>query len=97
MPVRMTGRLMPNGLVVSDELISWLEKDGVCLPTEVSSEETSVETGETRFSSAKIYWRSFNEPISTLFFNSSFLTDTKQLLKSVDEETFIADGVLNGS
>lgn len=77
----------------ADQIISWLEKDGVFVPIEISIETNEPQWSE--FSTVAIYWRSLNEPLERTLFDPKFLDDVGNVMKCIDVEAFKEAGCLN--
>jgi hypothetical protein len=84
-----------TGNVFMEESVSWLEVNGIYLPTEVLFERHYTSPKVSEFTSISVYWRSINEPLDRSLFEPKFLDDRTQVLKSADVELYKAAGILN--
>ena len=84
-----------DSVIPFDESISWIEKDGIFLPSQIVLEKLNVETQKTKMSTWSILWRSVNEPLDGSLFDPKVLDDFKKLQELVDEEKFREAGCLN--
>lgn len=84
-----------DSVIPFDQSISWIEKDGIFLPSQIVLEKLNVETQKTKMSTWSILWRSVNEPLDGSLFDPKVLDDFKKLQELVDEEKFREAGCLN--
>jgi hypothetical protein len=84
-----------TGDVFMEESVSWLEVNGIYLPTEVLFERHYTSPKVSEFTSISVYWRSINEPLDRSLFERKFLDDRTLVLKSSDVELYKAAGILN--
>lgn len=92
---RFYWRNKETGNVFMEETVSWLEANGIYLPTEVLFERHYTSPKVSEFTSISVYWRSINEPLDRSLFEPKFLDNRTLVLKSSDVELYKAAGVLN--
>jgi hypothetical protein len=88
-------RKKETGNVFMEESVSWLEVNGVYLPTEVLFERHYTSPKVSQLTAISIYWKSINEPLDRSLFEPKFLDDRTLVLKSADVELYKAAGILN--
>ncbi len=78
MRTRFYWRDKETGVVFKEESVSWLEVNGIYLPTEVLFERHYTTPKVSEFTSISVYWRSINEPLDRSLFEPKFLDDRTQ-------------------
>lgn len=86
---------MEDGRIPLDQNISWIEKDGIYLPSQIISEKYDFEDKSTRYTTTTILWRSINEKLDRSLFDPKTIDDLSKAIKLVDEEAFKDGGCLN--
>jgi hypothetical protein len=92
---RFYWRNKETGNVFMEETVSWLEANGIYLPTEILFERHYTSPKVSEFTSISVYWRSINEPLERSLFEPKFLDNRTLVLKSSDVELYKAAGILN--
>jgi len=78
-----------------DESYTWMDVDGIYVPTSVSKERNFLQPLCSDYTTVEILWRSLNKPIDPKLFEIPVNGDVKRQVQLLDEELFKQEGCLN--